>query len=73
MSITLNILSCNSDGEMKFKYGEHIIHSNSKKMFKWTSETLTREDKSIVKDVELQILGFKRIMEKGAKRFWTKN
>ncbi len=70
---TLSILSCNSDGFMKFKYGEHIITTTCKKMFKWQSETLTREDKIIVKDVDSQLLDCKRIMDKGVKRVWNKN
>lgn len=70
---TLNIVSCNSDGFIKFKYGDHIITTTCKKMFKWKSETLTREDKTIVKDVDTQLLGYKRIMDKGVKRVWNKN
>lgn len=69
----LNLVACNSDGEMKFYYGEHTITTNAKRMFKWKSETLTREDKTIVKDVERQILDCKRIIEKGVKRAWKKN
>lgn len=69
----LNMLSCNSEGDIKFSYGEHIITTKGDKLFKWKSETLTREDKSVVKDVEQQILGYKRIMEKGVKRVWIKN
>lgn len=70
---TLNIVSCNSDGMMKFNYGDHIITTTCKKMFKWKSETLTREDKTIVKDIDTQLLGYKRIMDKGVKRVWNKN
>ncbi len=68
----LNMLSCNSDGLIKFSYGEHIITTTCKKMFKWKSETLTREDKAITKDIEHQILCYKRIIDKGAKRVWSK-
>ena len=49
------------------------VVSTCKKMFKWKSETLTREDKTIVKDVDTQLLGYKRIMDKGVKRVWNKN
>lgn len=69
---TLQMLSCDINGTIKFSYGEHTITTNGKKMFKWKSETLTREDKTIVKDVERQILDYKRIMEKGVKRVWVK-
>lgn len=69
---TLNLVACNSDGVMKFTYGDHIIFTNVKKMFKWNSETLTREDRTIVKDIEHQIMGYERIIKKGVKRSWTK-
>lgn len=70
---TLKMLSCNHLGDLKFSYGEHVITSNCKKIFKWQSETLGRDDKEINKDVEHQILCYKRTMEKGAKRVWIKN
>lgn len=70
---TLKMLSCDHLGNLKFGYGEHTITTNCNKIFKWHSETLGKENKEIVKDVEHQILCYKRTMEKGAKRVWIKN
>ena len=70
--LELKMMSCNHLGEIKFKYGEHTLYSNAKKIFKWKSETLDKNNKKLKEEIDSQILNYHRLMNKGAKRFWVK-
>lgn len=64
---SLELLSCNSDGNMKLKYDEHIITTNSTKIFKWKSETINKSS-PLKQDIEDQLYQLKRTMDKGNRR-----
>ncbi len=64
---SLELLSCNSDGLMKLKYDDHIITTNSTKIFKWKSETINKSS-PLKQDIEDQLYQLKRTMDKGNRR-----
>ncbi len=69
----IQILSCDSDGNAKFKYENHVITSNLRKMFKWHSETIDKTvDKQLKNDVDDQMLLIKRVIDKGARKWKEK-
>lgn len=69
----IQILSCDSDGNAKFVYKNHVITSNIRKMFKWQSETIDKTvDKQLKNDVDDQMLLIKRVIDKGARKWKEK-
>lgn len=65
----LILTACNSDGIMKFKYGEHILITHVESMYKWDIDIepklLTIE---IKKDINNKLQEQKRNIDKGVKR-----
>lgn len=65
----LTLISCNSDGSMLFRYGEHTLTTNVTEMYKWDinipKDELTRE---IKKDINIKLEEYKKTIDKGVQR-----
>ena len=69
----IQILSCDSNSNAKFKYKDHVITTNLHKMFKWHSETIDKNiDRQLKNDIDDQMLLIKRVIDKGARKWKEK-
>lgn len=58
----LELISCNSDGVIKFKINNHIITSNINRIFKWESPTVDKTDDELCKIISSGIYYYKNLI-----------
>lgn len=68
----LILLSCNSNGDMKFSYGEYTLTTKVNEMYKWDinipKDQITRE---IKKDINNKLEEYTKTIDKGVRRVRT--
>lgn len=64
----LKLLSCNTNGDIKFQFNEHEINTNIKKIFKWKSGTLDKSTTPLKKEIDDQIYNYLNLINRGVRR-----